>query len=81
MTWTAQAHDRQGWWNADAEEYADLREQIIAECKAGRLWGPLYITRPDGTEHDMTVAYLPLGLRPIRDRPEPLIDEDEEAEE
>lgn len=80
MTWTAQAHDRQGWWNASAPTYKALRADIIAECKAGRLWGPLFVTMPGDYEFNMTKAYEAYGLR-TDERPEPMIDEDEEAAE
>lgn len=76
--WRAQAHDRHGWYNEEADTYIDLRRILIGDCKAGRVWGPLYITDPDGREHDMTKAYAEHGLR-TEARPEPQIDEDEEA--
>lgn len=76
--WRAQAHDRQGWYNEEADTYIDLRRILIEDCKAGRVWGPLYITEPNGKEYDMTKAYAEYGLR-TEARPEPQINEAEEA--
>lgn len=74
-TWTAQLHNRQGWENLEAPTYRELREQI--DGKAG-LYGPVYVKDPSGKEYRFKGEVF--GIPDVEARPEPLIDEDEEAD-